>query len=98
MTWQFLQMLPLASDLEEKQIREQLILDLLNSEGEQSVFDTFLKIAVLTVCISTSTSSSIYLVILSQCHVCSFLIFNPDFPKYTCNKKHRHSPRGVVVA
>lgn len=34
MTWQFLQMLPLASDLEEQQIRERLICDPLNTEGK----------------------------------------------------------------
>lgn len=34
MMWQFLQMLPLESDLEEQQIREKLILDPLNTEGK----------------------------------------------------------------
>lgn len=98
MTWQSLQMLPLASDLEEQQIREQLILDPLNSE-KKSVFDTFMKIAVCIGCISTTNSLGIYLGTLNQCRVvCCSLIPNPDFPKCTCNKEHRPSPTAIVIA
>jgi len=83
-------MLPLASDLEEQQIGEDLILGVPNKGGEKkSIFDTFIRNPFCIGYIHTTNSLDIYLSTFKQGHVvgCS-LIRNRDFLKCTCNKEH----------